>query len=127
MTLTYTPFIKKTIQVFNLSSNATLQTLSSLFDTLIVDKFLGRPLPSGYIDDDLMNLQHIHNWLNNLKFQGTIAKVINSKKFAKVLYEFDNRINNLTTYPLKWTFLSAHDTDVLPAQTALNFSSYQCI
>ena len=127
MTLTYTPFIKKTIQVFNLSSNATLQTISSLFDTLIVDKFLGRPLPSGYTDDDLMNLQHLHNWLNSVKFQGTIAKVINSKKFEKVLHEFDYRINNLASYPLKWTFLSAHDTDVLPAQTALNFSSYQCI
>jgi len=127
MYLTYTPFIKKTIQVFNLPSNATLQNLSSLFDTLIVDKFMGRSLPSGYTDDDLMNLQHLHNWLNNVKFIGTIAKVTNSAKFSKILKEFDNRINNLAVYPLKWTFLSAHDTDILPAQTALNFSSYQCI
>lgn len=127
MVMTYTPFIKKTIQVFNLPANSTLQNLSSLFDTLIVDKFMGRKLPSGFSDDDLMNLQHIHNWLNNVKFQGTIAKVINSRRFTKILSDFDNRIKNLTTYPLKWTFYSAHDTDVLPFQTALNFSSFQCI
>lgn len=127
MNLTYYPFMKKTIQVFNLSSNSTFATLSSLFDTLIVDKFLGRPLPAGYTEDDLMNLQHLHNWLNNVKFSGTVSRVINSRKYTKVLNEFDNRIKNLNTYPLKWTFLSAHDTDVLPAQTDLNFSSYQCI
>lgn len=85
MNITYNSFIKKTIQIFNLSSNSTFQTLSSLFDTLIVDKYLGRPLPSGYTSDDLMNLQHIHNWLNNIKYAGTVSKVINSKKYAKVL------------------------------------------
>lgn len=33
----------------------------------------------------------------------------------------------MANYPLKWSFLSAHDTDILPAQTALNFSSFSCI
>lgn len=28
---------------------------------------------------------------------------------------------------MKWTFLSAHDTDILPVQTEFNFSSFQCI
>ena len=47
MNITYSQFIKKIISVFNLNSNATFQTLSSLFDTLVVDKYLGRSLPSG--------------------------------------------------------------------------------
>jgi hypothetical protein len=85
MNLTYYPFIKKTIQVFNLSSNATFATLSSLFDTLIVDKFMGRGLPNGYTDNDLMNLQHLHNWVNNVKFMGTVSRVINSRKYTKIL------------------------------------------
>lgn len=127
MNTTYTPFIRKTIQVFNLSSNSTFQTLSSLFDTLIVDKFLGRPLPSGYTEDDLKNLNHIFNWFNNVKYSGNVSKVINSRKWEKIISEFDKRINNLTGYSLKWSFLSAHDTDVIPAKTDLNFSSFQCI
>lgn len=85
MTLTYTPFIKKTIQVFNLTLKPTLETLNEIFDTLIVDKFLGRALQSGYTEDDLMNLQHMYNWLNNVKFQGTVAKVTNTAKFSKIL------------------------------------------
>lgn len=125
--MTYYPFVKRMIQLFNLSANSTFQTLSSLFDTLIVDKYLGRPLPNGLSAGDLDNLQHLHNYFNNIKYSGTVSKVINSRKYAKVLSEFDNRIKNLTGYPLRWTFMSAHDTDVLPAQSDLNFSSSQCI
>ena len=115
------------IQVFNLPTNSSFQTFSSLFDTLIVDKFMGRSLPSGFTEDDLANLQHLHNWLNNIKYSRTVSKIINSAKFVKILTQFDNRIKNLNGYPLKWSFLSAHDTDVLPAQSDLNFSSSQCI
>ena len=38
MNLTYNAFQKRMAQIFNLSSNLSLLTLSSLFDTLIVDK-----------------------------------------------------------------------------------------
>lgn len=48
MNITYSPFIKKTIQVFNLSANSTFQTMSSLFSTLLVDKYMSRPLPANY-------------------------------------------------------------------------------
>jgi hypothetical protein len=47
MNLTYTPFVNKMIQIFNLSSTSTFQTLGSLFDTLVVDKYLGRSIPNG--------------------------------------------------------------------------------
>ena len=95
MNTTYTPFIRKTIQLFNLSSDSTFQTLSSLFDTLIVDKFMGRPLPTGYTQDDLDNLNHIFNWFNNVKYSGNVSKVINSRKFEKIISEFDKRINKI--------------------------------
>ncbi len=45
MNVTYTPFIKKLIQRFALPSNATFQTIADLFDTLVVNKYLGKPLP----------------------------------------------------------------------------------
>ena len=101
--------------------------MSSLFDTLLVDKFMGRPLPDGMTQDDFDNLQHIHNWNNNVKFSGILSKTINSHRYSKIIAEFDNRVKNLTSYPLKWTFFSAHDTDVLPTQIDMNFSSFQCI
>ena len=85
MNITYTPFIKKTIQVFNLSANSTFQTLSSLFSTLLVDKYMGKPLPSGYSEDDVNNLQHIYNWLSNLKYSGNVSKLVNSRKYEKIL------------------------------------------
>lgn len=85
MNLTYYPFLKKTAEVFNLTGNVTLQTVSSLFDTLIVDKYMGRKLPDGYTEDDLMNLQHLHNWLNNVKYEGIVSRIINSRKYAKIL------------------------------------------
>lgn len=85
MNITYTPFVKKIISVFNLTANATFQTLSSLSDTLIVDKYLGRSLPTGFNEDDYMNLQHIFNWYNNLKYSGTVSRVINSRKYAKII------------------------------------------
>jgi hypothetical protein len=127
MNLTYYPFIKKVAQLFNLSSNTTFPTLSSLFDTLVVDKYLGKAVPNGMTEADLDNLQHLHNWYNNVKYSANASKLINSRKFAKILSEFDNRVKNLAGYSLKWSFLSAHDTDVLPAQVDLNFSSFQCI
>lgn len=85
MNLTYSPFVKKTIQLFNLPANSTFQTLSSLFDTLIVDKFMGKPLPNGYSQADLDNLNHIFNWFNNVKYSGNVSKVISSRKYAKIL------------------------------------------
>lgn len=85
MNLTYTPFQKKIIQTFNLSNTTSFLSLGSLFDTLIVDKFMGRPLPSGFSASDLDNLQHIHNWINNLKYSGVASKVANTGKFSKVL------------------------------------------
>lgn len=72
-------------QLFNMSSNSTFNSISSLFDTLIVDKFMGRPLPEGFSSSDLDNLQHLHNWLNNVQFSGNLSKLLNTGKFSKVL------------------------------------------
>eukprot|EP00919_Chromeraceae_sp_WS-2016_P075086 GHVR01177646.1.p1 GENE.GHVR01177646.1~~GHVR01177646.1.p1 ORF type:complete len:142 (+),score=5.38 GHVR01177646.1:914-1339(+) len=53
--------------------------------------------------------------------------MINTYKFEKIIKDFDARIRNPNGYPLKWTFLSGHDTDTIPAQVDLNISSSQCI
>lgn len=83
--MTYRPFLKKMISMFNLSSNATFQTTNDLYDSLVVDRYLGRPLPSNFTMDDFNNIEHLYNWLNNLKFSNTAALVFNSRKYEKIL------------------------------------------
>lgn len=56
MNLTYAPFMKKLISLFNLPSNATFQTVSDVYDVLHVDKYLGRPLPANFTQADFLNL-----------------------------------------------------------------------
>ena len=47
MNMRYTPFISQISSIFNYSNNTfNIINLSSLFDTIIADKFLNRPLPS---------------------------------------------------------------------------------
>jgi hypothetical protein len=60
MVLTYTPFLKKIANSFKidpLSMNFT--KLAALYDTIAVDRYLGRPLPTELTPADLTNLQHL--------------------------------------------------------------------
>lgn len=49
--------------------------------------------------------------------------MFSSGKLQKVLSVFDMRVRLPTTYTLKWTFLSGHDTDIFALYNALNLSS----
>jgi hypothetical protein len=52
--------------------------------------------------------------------------MLNSGKFKKIIEVFDERIIKNNTFPLKWTFLSGHDTDIIAMHLALNLSSVEC-
>ena len=68
MTVTYQPFLKKLSSVFNISAtDLTFSRLTFIYDTLTVDKFLGRPIPDSISNDDYLNLQHLHEWYMHLK------------------------------------------------------------
>jgi|688.fasta_scaffold2738600_1 hypothetical protein len=57
MVLTYTPFLKKAATAFGmdpLSMNFT--KLAALYDTVNVNKYLGKGLPNGFKDEDFANL-----------------------------------------------------------------------
>ena len=47
MNMTYYPLIKKVISVLNMSENTTIFDIYAIFGNLVVDKYLGRPLPYG--------------------------------------------------------------------------------
>lgn len=47
MAITYRPFLRKLGQTFNIDVAAmNFSKVSSLYDTLTVDRYLGRPLPN---------------------------------------------------------------------------------
>ncbi len=52
MNTTYYPFIRRMATMFNISGNVTLSTLSSLNSDLECDRYLGRPLPKDFNEDD---------------------------------------------------------------------------
>jgi hypothetical protein len=121
--------MKKMSTTFNISiGSMNFSKISGLYDTLTVDKYLGRAMPtSGFDESDFLNLRHLHNWFNSFKISFNLSKMINTYKFNKIISDFDARIRNPNNYSLKWTFLSAHDTDISAAQLDLNISSSQCI
>ena len=53
--------------------------------------------------------------------------MINSGKIKKIIEVFDQKINKKDSFPLKWTFLSGHDTDIIAMHLGLNLSSPACI
>jgi len=81
----------------------------------------------GFSDDDYLNLRHLHYWYNFFKLTFDLADAINTGKVKRILKDFDDRIANVANKTLKWTFLSAHDTDAVMMLAALNISSAQCI
>ena len=61
MNLTYYPYLKKMADIFNIPLNEMdFQKNSYIYDTLTVDRYLGRPLPSNFYDADLANMKHLH-------------------------------------------------------------------
>ncbi len=51
MNLTYYPFMKKMGNMFNFTT-FNFSMMTKLYDTLLVDKYLGRPMPPSFTDGD---------------------------------------------------------------------------
>jgi hypothetical protein len=64
MNITYYSFLKKLTQLFFKNSTQVISIAQSvdLFDTLYVDKYLGKSLPSTLTQNDYLNLQHLNSW-----------------------------------------------------------------
>ena len=126
MNVTYAPFVKRMIAMFNLSANSTLSSMQSLHGAVQIDLHLGRPLPKDFTDEDFQNLKHLDSWYKQFSWTYDLAKAVNKYRFDKIIGDFDARIKN-PTQQFKWTFLSAHDLDIVPMYNDLNLSSSQCI
>lgn len=127
MIITYQPFLRKIGQMFNIEPAVmNISKVSDIYDTLTVDKFLGRPLPADLTDEDYLNMKHIYYWYSYFRINFNLSKAINTGKLNRILTDFDERIKS-PNHELKWTFLSAHDDDISAMLLDLNMSSAQCV
>lgn len=62
-----------------------------------------------------------------MSVQGNVSLMYTSGKLQRLFTTFDNRVKLPDTYPLKWTFLSCHDTDIFAMQLGMNLTSFSCI
>lgn len=129
MTLRYYPFLKKLTQYFfkNQTQTISIEQSIEVYDTLYVDRYLNKPLPSVLTEDDFQNLEHLNSWYYTFIMSGRLAHLVNTYKLRKVISECENRINRPKTYPTKMTVISCHDTDISALFTDLNISSSQCV
>lgn len=112
--------------MFGLTGNVTLSTLASLNGDVDCDLYLGRRIPEGFTGEDRRNLRHLDSWYKQLVIAKDLAKAMNKDRLTKILSVFDSRLSN-PQQPLKWTFLSGHDSDMCAMYNDLNLTSTRCI
>ena len=129
MTATYTPFLRKLTTLFykNQTQLIKLDQVIDVFDTLNVDRYLGRPLPANISQEDYKNLDHLNSWYYTYTLSRNLSHLINTYKLKKVVTEFENRVRLPNTYATKMTIMSVHDTDIASLLTDLNLTSSDCI
>lgn len=129
MNMTYYPFLKNLTKYFfkNQTQTITIQQSIEVFDTLYVDRYLNKPLPSFISENDFTNLLHLNSWYYTFIMSGKLSHLVNTYKLKKVINQCENRVRLPKTYATKMTVISCHDTDISALFTDLNISSSQCV
>lgn len=121
MNIRYQPFLEKMSNTFNTSLNTI--SIAGLYSTLTTALWRGKTIPVS--TDDLDNMRHLFYFTNLIRHSANFTKAVNTPKFQLMFSRFEERITNKSQ--LRWTMLSAHDTDILPMLNSLNISSASCI
>ena len=67
--------------MFNITSDVKLSTMSSLHSAVQIDLHLNRPLPKDFTDDDFQNLKHLDSWYKQFTWAFDLAKAVNKYRF----------------------------------------------
>lgn len=126
MNTRYGPFFSNMSKLFGEKYPFILQNISSIFDTLVCDKFMNRPLPDAFSDNDYLNMRHLHYYINIINQGYVFAYAVNTPKFKYTFSNFDKAISN-PKGEFKMGILSCHDGDIRPLQYQLNISNANCI
>jgi hypothetical protein len=128
MVLTYTPFLKRMATAFSIdAATMNFTKLSALFDTINVDKYLGKPLPSQITQDDYKNGMHLYFWYHQFTKSFNLSKAFATRPIRKVMESFDNRVKNIAGAGVKWSTIVLDEAHIVSLRNGLNFSSAQCI
>lgn len=82
--MTYYPFMKRMASIFNFTV-LNFTYMLNLYDTLLVDKYLGRPMPDTFTDEDYENIQHLTYWYSHFTLSFNLSKAFNTLIMKRVL------------------------------------------
>lgn len=87
MNMTYYPFLKNLTKYFfkNQTQTITIEQSIEVFDTLYVDRYLNKPLPSFISENDFANLLHLNSWYYTFIMSGKLSHLVNTYKLKKVI------------------------------------------
>jgi hypothetical protein len=112
--------------LFNLTNaQATLPVMSDLYETLQADRYLGRPLPAQYNENDERNLRYMYEYYNTLIQDGNFAHILATPTLRMLRQRLEAVLSNKTTNRL--TFISCHSSNLWPLLTLFNLTSPECI
>ena len=114
--------MKRMANMFNYTT-LNFSALTGLHDAIAVDKCLGNPMPAEFTEDDFINIRHISTWYDIFKINFDVARAYNTYSLKRIFEDFDDRIKNLNSKPLKWTAFSGHDTHINAFLNYMNISS----
>ena len=127
MVLTYAPFLKKMASIFKIDPNAMNFTkLCSLYDTIRVDIYLGRPLPSEFTKEDQANIEHLYYWYQHFTHSFDLSRAFATFALNQVVGSFNKKVKNESA-DSKWTTISTFEGDLISVMNNLNISSASCI
>ena len=113
-------------EIFNFTT-LNISALDELHDVIVVDKYLGNPMPANFTENDYQNLKHIAMWYDIFLVNFDLARAYDTYVIRRILDDFDDRIKNLNSKALKWTALSVHDSNINALLNYLNISSSSCM
>lgn len=113
--------------LFNLTlQESNVAGLAELYDTLVADNYLGRPLPSQLTDDDYEKLSFIQRYLFTLVYEEEPARIFNAPFVNNMISNMENVIKG--NYGVKkLSAYSAHDSNVVPLLVYFNLTSSECL
>ena len=114
--------------VFNLKVEyANVAGLAELFDVVICDLNLGRPMAAEFTDYDFKQLRYIENYLFSLTYGGPFAPIFATSIISAILSNMQNTIKKGKDEVKKMSIYSGHDSNLVPILNFLNLTNPECI
>lgn len=92
MNTRYGPFLEDVSKIFSMGKLDIINS-SNLIDTITVDRFLNRPVPSSLTPEIYQNLLHLNYYSHFLRYSKNVSRAVSTPKLSKILSVFDKRIS----------------------------------